>query len=213
MTPIPRHQCLIYEGSPSLHLVMLAAVVRKKLKENHRCLYFNSDPMVAALCSHLVGAAVDVAEEIKRGSLVLTSSQGHLIDGRHFDVDRMIHSLEDALNQALRDGYEGLWTTGDMTWEFGSEGDFSKLVEYEWRVEQLLSSRPQLGGICQYHADKLPRSVVRHGLVTHRSLFINETLSRINPHYLPPEEFSPERSATPEIEAAVDLLCSSGLAS
>ncbi len=33
----------------------------------------------------------------------------------------MLHKLEDALDQALSDGYKGLWATGDMTWEFGSE--------------------------------------------------------------------------------------------
>ncbi len=37
-----------------------------------------------------------------------------------FDVPMMLANLEEALDQALRDGYKGLWATGDMTWEFGS---------------------------------------------------------------------------------------------
>jgi hypothetical protein len=31
----------------------------------------------------------------------------------------MMAKLEDAVTQALADGYKGLWATGDMGWEFG----------------------------------------------------------------------------------------------
>jgi hypothetical protein len=33
----------------------------------------------------------------------------------------MMGTLEDALEQALVDGYGGLWATGDMNWEMGRE--------------------------------------------------------------------------------------------
>jgi MEDS: MEthanogen/methylotroph, DcmR Sensory domain len=54
--------------------------------------------------------------------------QGHLVDG-HFDVDKMIRGLEEAVQQALNDRYLGLWATGDMTWEFGSRKETAKLLE------------------------------------------------------------------------------------
>jgi hypothetical protein len=34
--------------------------------------------------------------------------------------------------------------------------------------------------------DTLPAEAVRHGQRTHRSVFINETLSILNEHYVPP---------------------------
>src|SRR5580704_8929611 len=110
-----RHQCLIYEGAPSLHLASLAAAMRQKLEQNYRCLYLNSKPMVAGMRSYLAAAGIDVSREVERGSLILTSEQQHLVDG-HFDIDRMMGTLEDGLNQALKDGYAGLWATGDITW-------------------------------------------------------------------------------------------------
>ena len=64
-------------------------------------------------------------------------------------------------NQALKDGYQGLWATGDMTWEFGPARDLSKLLEYEWRLEEFIREHPQMGGICQYHTDTLPREILR----------------------------------------------------
>jgi len=210
MTPLPRHQCLIYEGPPSRHLAMLAMILRQKLQQNFRCLYLNSIPMVASMRSCLAAAGVDIAQEVESGNLELTSDRQHLIDGTHFDAERLMQMLEDALNQALVDGYAGLWATGDMTWEFGPEKDFSKLLDYEWRLEEFFRTHAQIGGICQYHADTLPRTAVREGLQAHRGLFVTETLSLLNPHYCAPENFPPAAGSELEVDAFLDRLCSAG---
>jgi hypothetical protein len=105
-----------------------------------------------------------------------------LVNGR-FDVDGMIDNLANALRQALSDGYAGLWASGDMTWEMGPDKDFSRLLEYEQRLEEFFQAHPEMSGLCQYHASTLPSEALRHGLLGHRSLFINDTLSLLNPHY------------------------------
>lgn len=202
METVPRHQCLIYEGSPSRQLPALAALVRQKLEENVRCLYLNSPVMVAGIRCYLAAAGIDVAYELEKTSL----DQAHLIKGR-FNVDRMVQTLEDALWRALDDGFQGLWATGDMTWELGPENNFSKLLEYEWRLEEFFRTHPALSGICQYHADTLPRDVLRQGLITHPSLFLNETLSRINPHYLRAGSNREQSAANSELESMIDRLC------
>jgi hypothetical protein len=183
---LPRHQCLIYQGAPSQHLPSIAAVTQEKLKENYRCLYLNSAPMVAGMRSYLAAAGTDVAHEVENGSLVLSSEQRHLVDGR-FEVERMMQTLGDALEQALADGYQGLWATGDMTWELGPAKDYSKLLEYEMQLEEFFHTHPRLSGMCQYHADTLPREMMRQGLLVHPTIFISKTLSLLNPHYVQPE--------------------------
>jgi|SRR6185503_17530945 hypothetical protein len=185
-TAAPRHQCLIYEGPPSRHIPQVARALGEKLKQNRRCLYLNSRPMVAGMKSQLAADGIDVESEIAKASLVLSSNQSHLLGEWEFDVTRMIQTLERALDAALRDGYDGLWATGDMTWEFGPAKDLSKLLEYEWRLEEFIRGHPEMGGICQYHAETLPRDVLRQGMQPHHGIFVNETLSIINPHYLPP---------------------------
>lgn len=182
-----RHQCLIYRGAPSLQLPMLVKVIRQKLDQNYRCLYLNSPQMVAGMKSYLAAAGVDVAYETTRTSLVMSATQDHLIDGRSFSVDKMMESLEDALEQALSDGYAGLWATGDMTWELGREIGSGKLLEYEWRLEEFFRCHPEIGGVCQYHIDSLPGPLVQQGIRSHRSIFVNETLSMINAQYVSPE--------------------------
>jgi hypothetical protein len=198
-----RHQCLIYEGSPSQKLPILAGIIQQKLKEGYRCLYLNSAPMVAGMCSTLAALGVDIESEKKKGSLVL-SSDPISTDG-HFNSDEMLEKLEIAINQALKDGHKGLWASGDMTWEFGPERDFSKLLEYELKLEELFGRRKELIGICQYHQDTLPKDVMRDGLFAHRSVVISETLTRINPHYL--KSWPVDSNTNNELDKLIAALC------
>jgi hypothetical protein len=183
---MPRHQCLIYRGAPSAQLASLALIIRKKLQANFRCLYLNSPEMVAGMYSYLTSSGLNVHQAAVEGRLILSSSQGHLVDGT-FDSGRMLGMLKEAYDLALKDGYAGLWASGDMAWEFGPKRDFQQLVEYERALEVFFHTHPQLNGVCQYHQDVLPPEVVEDGLAVHPGLFINETLSRINAQYVAAE--------------------------
>ncbi len=188
---------MIYEGSPAKHLRGLAATIVENLKNNKRCLYLNSPTMVAGIRSYLAAAGLDLTRELERGALVVSSDQSHLVDGQ-FDSDRMLALLEDAVNEALRDGFSGLWATGDMTWEFGNEKNFVRLLDYERGLEQLFEKHTSLSGVCQYHTDTLPIGVVEQGLHVHKGVFVNETLSRVNPYFLSHEALAgrPKGSTT-----------------
>jgi hypothetical protein len=176
-----RHQCLIYNGAPSRKLSLLAEVLKSKLVEGYRCLYLNSLPMVAGMRSTLAAMDIDVAE-LEKDSLILSSDT--VLPGKSFDGEVMLGQLEDLLDQALKDGYKGLWASGDMTWEFGPAKDFDKLMEYELGLEKMFHRRTELCGICQYHQDSLPHDAMRQSLLIHPTIVINETLKIINPHYL-----------------------------
>jgi len=184
MESIPRHRCLLYEGSPSRQLPMLAAVICQKIEENYRCLYINSPTMVAEMRAHLAARGRDVLEDTKRGRLILSSDQHSSSDGT-FDVDAMLQGLEDSLEQAFIGGFKGLWGSGDMTWEFGPAGDFSRLLEYEWRLEEFFQSHAEVEGICQYHEDTLPPDAIKQGRTAHPAIFVSETLSLVNADYRP----------------------------
>lgn len=183
MGPV-RHQCLIYDGSPTQHLSSLVMTLKEHLEQGFRCLFLHYPAMVAGVRYYLTAAGVDVTQEVNRGALVLSSDNSHLIDGI-FDADRMIEMLADTVEHALADGYKGLFATGDMTWEFGPEKNFVKLLEYERALEQLFQKTPALRGVCQYREDTLPSQAVQDALLSHQAIYINETLSRMSPSYSP----------------------------
>jgi MEDS: MEthanogen/methylotroph, DcmR Sensory domain len=204
-----RHQCLIYNGSPEQQLPGLAGQTLKKLYEHYRCVHLNSPAMLAGLECQLAGLGVDVAQERAQGSLVLTPGQDHLVNGR-FDADGMLKTLEEAIDSALNDGYRGLWASGDMSWEFGPDKDFKRLLEYEWRLEELFHRRPALTGICQYDGDTLPRETMRDGLESHTTLFVNETLSMVNPYYVRRPLFTHGNLTISTLDSAIEDLCRLG---
>jgi hypothetical protein len=158
--------------------------------------------MVAGMRSYLAASGLDVAYEVARASLVLSSDQSHMT-GQSFDVARMMAKLEDAVNQALDDGYRGLWATGDMGWEFGSKPDFSKLIEYESQLEQFFRRHPALSGNCQYHSDTLPDTAMRQEVLMHPCIFVNQTLSRLNPYYMHNDSLASVLKNNPALELTV----------
>jgi hypothetical protein len=200
----PNHQCMLYAGSPGRHLPGLATVTKQRLRAKWRCLYLNSPARVAEMRSCLSRAGVAVTQEVERGALILSSSQLHLQDGC-FEVDRMLDMLADAVDQAVKDGYSGLWATGDMSWEFGSVKNFAKLLEYEYALERMFEQQPRFSGICQYHLDTLPTDVVQWGLCTHRSVYLNEAASQENPYYSPASLLTYRRPVAPHQH--VEELC------
>ena len=188
------HQCLVYDGPPSRHLAALARTISDKLASDFRCMCFDSPPMIAGMRSYLAAEGVDVASDIARGRLILTSERSHLADGIRFDIERMTEGLSEALEDALGDGFRGLWCTGDIAWEFGPERDFASLLEYERQLDAFIETHPNFGGVCQYHRDTLPSQAVEAGLLAHPRIFIDQTLSLVNPSFISRETF---RAASP----------------
>lgn len=184
-----RHQCWVYTGAPSEKLSAIAALIVERLSAGLRCLYLHNPTMVTKLQSSLEASGLNVDEEIDAGALLLSSDQSHLVDGR-FEVEPMLTMLRNAVHKANVDGYTGLWASGDITWEFGNEKNLEKLLEYECKLEQLFRETPTLQGICQYHMDSLPGKIIQEALHVHQGLFINSTLSRMNPYYVAPEVLS-----------------------
>jgi hypothetical protein len=74
-----------------------------------------------------------------------------------------------------------------MTWELGRDQNVQKLLEYEWRLEKFIQAHPELGGVCQYHVDTLPKGLVERGICSHPAIFVNETLSVLNAQFTPTE--------------------------
>src|SRR5690349_19431599 len=110
-----RHSCLIYDGSPAGHMSYLISLLVLRMKMRHRCMFLGSPSMVAGAFSALSLAHVDVVEEMKKGALILTSDRSYLKNGL-FHPAMMLTMLEEAVDQALKEGYQGLWATGDMNW-------------------------------------------------------------------------------------------------
>jgi signal transduction histidine kinase len=184
-TEVSRHKCLIYDGHPSESLPVIVPFLSEGLRDRRKCLYLGDPGMVTMVESALAGNGIDTAHECRRGALVLSSDRSHL-DGGGFDPEAMVAMLCGLIDTALREGFQGLCATGDMTWELGTDRNFERLLEYEARLERVFREKP-LTGICQYRRDAVPEHAVQDALQTHRSVYVGAELNRDNLFYMPPE--------------------------
>jgi signal transduction histidine kinase len=180
-----RHKCLIYDGDPSEQLPVVIPFLSAGLRNNWRCFYVGSPVMVQMVDSALTAHGVDTAGEVQLRSLILSSDQSHLVDGK-FEPQKMVDMLCGLVDEAVEDGLEGLCATGDMLWELGETKNFERLLEYEALLEEVFRCKP-LRGICQYHRNMVPAQAVRNALIAHRSVYIGEQLNSDNFFYIPPE--------------------------
>jgi signal transduction histidine kinase len=179
-----RHKCLIYDGHPSEQLPVIIPLLMEGLREHRRCLYLGDPGMVDMVESALSARGLNVGRETQRGALILSSDRGHLTDG--FDPHAMVAMLTRLIDEAVRDGFQGLCATGDMRWEVGPDENFDRLLEYEALLERVFRDKP-LHGVCQYHRGMVPAHAIEDALVAHRSLYVGEVLHRDNVFYVPPE--------------------------
>lgn len=182
---VSRHKCLIYDGQPSEQLPVVVPLLMEGLHENWRCLYLGSPDAVDMVDTALARKGVNTSREKQRSALLLTSDRSHLVDGK-FEPNAMIDGLCEAVDQAVKDGFQGLCATGDMRWELGADENFGRLLEYEAELEKVFREKP-LWGICQYHRDMVPADAIRDALVTHRAAYLGDRLNRDNVFYVPPE--------------------------
>ncbi|MGD0911658.1 MAG: hypothetical protein ABR928_07175, partial [Terracidiphilus sp.] len=82
--------------------------------------------------------------------------------------------------------------------------------EYEWQLEDLFKRRAALSGVCQYHGDTLLQETMRDGLESHASLFVNETLSMVNPYYVRRPLFAQGNLTITNLDSAIEDLCRLG---
>ena len=190
---VSRHKCLIYDGDPSEQLPVVVPLLLDGLRENWRCLYLGSPEAVRMIDGALASKGIDTERERDRSALVLSSDRSHLDNGK-FDPEAMIGGLRSSVDDAVRDGFQGLCATGDMRWELGPDESFDRLVEYEALLEDVIRQMP-LRGICQYHRALLPPAAVHDALITHRAAYVGNRLNVDNLYYVPPEVLLEARRA------------------
>jgi hypothetical protein len=154
------------------------------LKRGERCYYVaDSGRALEMFRTALRRAGIDVEHALRSGALLeATCEEAHLADG-HFDSERMLALLNDAVESALNDGFAGLRTCGDMSWLLGDPPGALQVVEYEALLNQFFHG-VRACGMCQYDHRRLPATLLDHALATHSSAVI-DGVHRTNPFYEP----------------------------
>lgn len=170
------HVCGFYNGSRVRDEVTATWVTEGALA-GHKCVCYvdgreqlisRIDPAITADLRHVEFA--DAAESYAPG-------------GR-FSKDAMLARLEDAVAEAVTEGYSRVRLLGDMSWVMGSGVDIATVFAYEAEVNAL-SPRHPASFMCLYDLDRFDGSLVMEVLRTHSKILLNGMVIQ-NPYYVPP---------------------------
>src|SRR6266540_3715016 len=120
---------------------------------DHACVTFSDGEerldIVAAFVLDGLRRGLPVDRAARHGQLtVLRSSEVFLAGGR-FAADRTLAALSAHIDQAERQGYDGLRVASDMGWALGPVSGVERLMDYEGQVGRLLADR-RATAVCQY---------------------------------------------------------------
>ena len=166
------HVCALFSNVQEQETVA-AQFIAAGLRAGERCLFVGSSSVaLQRFGDRLQADGVDAAAEQDRGALLLlTTQQAHLIDGC-FDSERMLTMLNQAVEDALNDGFAGLRTCGDMTWLLDNSPGSHQVVEYEALITELFRKARALA-MCQYDRSRLPAEILDYSLATHGTVVID----------------------------------------
>jgi hypothetical protein len=163
------HICALFETEEE-QLAIAAGYVADGLRRGERCLYVTASTAGLQRFREVLEAlGVDTAAALKRGALVqATSAEAHLAGGQ-FDPERMMGLLNEAVESALNDGFQGLRTCGDMSWLLENPEGADRVVEYEAFLNEFFKG-VRATGMCLFDRARLPPALIDHALATHPSV-------------------------------------------
>jgi KaiC/GvpD/RAD55 family RecA-like ATPase len=144
-----------------------------------------------AYLKRLTDAGMNVEELMETGRLEVLPWTDMYVRDHRFDQDAMLASIEQLIQSGAASGYARTRLVGHhMAWLFQDKPAVTNLVEYEARLNQVLSKYGD-PVICNYDLSKVSASVAMDIMRTHPLVIIGGLL-RENPFFVPPEQFLQE---------------------
>jgi hypothetical protein len=179
-----RHVCA-FVRSRDEHYGILAPFAQEGLAQGERVLQIINPGVRADHVARMEKAGADVAAAEASGQLSIVSwGDAYLKDG-HFDMPRMLKTLEDAVDDRKARGFPLMRAMADMEWALLGAPGTEQLLEYESRANYLARQLEDCF-VCFYDIDKFPATTVIDVMRTHPAVIIGGVYHE-NPYYVPPE--------------------------
>jgi DcmR-like sensory protein len=136
----------------------------------------------------LVMAGINAREMMETGQLEVLPWTDMYVRDHRFDQDAMLASVEELIQSGAAAGYARTELVGhDWNWLFADKPAVNNLVEYEARLNHVLS-KYDAPVICNYDLSKFGASVAMDIMRTHPLVIVGGLL-RENPFFVPPDQF------------------------
>ena len=170
------HICAIYSSEEELaHIV--GNFLAEGLQKSERCWYLPASDDPAAVWAELRARGSDVTRAEKAGALSILSSDAAYGVRGDFEPETTMALFNNAIEQALSDGFNGFRAAANMSWALDREGGAERLITYEALLRSLFSTA-RATGLCLYDRNRMPLAVIDGALSTHPLVCVSGAYTR-----------------------------------
>lgn len=182
--PSNTHMCLIYKTEEERKL-LIKKFIAAGIQNKERVEYFYDEWSEEQISNELLNSGIDIAEAQDSGQIRFHQTGQVYHPNGTFSPEPMWRSLCNCYSNGLRDGFEGVRLSGEMTWSLKNVPGSENLIEYESGINKLMTSHP-MAIICQYDANRFDGATLFEVLRVHPYMIAQGRIV-INPFY---EDFS-----------------------
>jgi hypothetical protein len=181
-----RHVCAFFHDKEEEYQVLLP-FIKEGFDQGDRAFHMVDPWHRAEHLRRLHEAGIDVAEAERKGQLEVRRWEDAQFRDGHFDQNRMLGFLEEALAGGTARGFPMTRLMADMEWALEDRPGLEHFLEFETRVNYLA---PKYDDVlcCTYNLARFGASIIMDILRTHPMVIIGGILQE-NPFFVPPDEF------------------------
>jgi hypothetical protein len=187
---VHRHICAFFNSLDEEHRV-LGSFYKDGFDRGEKATHIVAAENREEYLRRLTDAGTDVQRMMQTGQLEVLPWTDMYVRDHRFDQDAMLASVEKVIQSGAGAGYARTRLAGHhMDWLFHDQSAVENLVEYEARLNGLLSKYDD-PVVCNYDSSKFGASVALDIMRTHPLVIVGGLL-RENPFFVPPEQFLDE---------------------
>ena len=187
--PPGSHICQLYSKVTEIPGVT-ARLMRVGLSLSEKCLFAAAPAQINELREELQKLQVDVGGLIETGQLVLYGEREvFLANGNRFDPYFLLSSHQTFIAQALREGWQAVRISIDMTWLARNIATPEQILKYEAASDAVFTfQNAPIIALMHYDYGKLQPNLVVEMLKLHPISVVGKYIRR-NPYYLNSEQY------------------------
>ena len=187
--PPGSHICQLYSKVVEIPGVT-ARLMRVGLTLSEKCLFAAAPAQVNEFREELLKLQIDVDKAIEAGQLVLYEEREEfLANGNRFDPYHLLSLHQTFIAQALREGWQAVRISIDMTWLCKDIASPEQILKYEAASDAVFTfQNAPIIALMHYDHSKLIPSLVVEMLKLHPIAVVGKYIKR-NPYYLNSEQY------------------------
>lgn len=176
------HLVFLYEEKDVIsNANIIADYISSRIIKNEKCVFISGD-IDTEIIEKRLRLTIDFEKSISSGQLsILNKNDLYSKDGE-FIPKEIILLLKSLATKAIKDGYKAFAITGEISWVLEREDGFSRIMDYEYALNDEVFGSYPVSAICRYNINKMSSYMIKNIIEVHPLVIWNKEVHE-NPFY------------------------------